>query len=552
MSLAKPLQDEPTHSDPSESVQPAPQGRGIWFWLIMAALTVSGLLAALEATIVSTALPSISNDLGGGEKYYWVILAYFLTMTAFQPLFGQLADIFGRRWLLMVAVGFFALGSGLCGGANTMEMLIAGRAIQGLGAGGINVLVETIVCDISPLRERGFNLSILFGGITVGTAIGPVISGVIVDKTTWRWVFYLNLPIAGVALLLLFAFLRLKHKHASISERLRRLDYAGNTLFVAACTSALIGIGWAGTLYPWRSVEVILPLILGLLGLVATLVFEGLYEGTRFCREPLVPLHLFKNRTSAVVFLATFFHGITGIWVLYFLPVYFQSVLMASPIRAGVQLLPTVIFMTVSAVVGGGLMQAFGKYKAMHLASFAFIIIGFGLFTLLDQHSSTAKWVIFQIIESIGLGMFLSTALPAVQAKLSDDDTARATGVWQFLRSFGMVFGSAIPTAIFNTRFDEIADAAISDPAVRDQLVGGKAYEHATRAFLLSVPETDGVRDQVIAAFTSALKRSWQIGIAFAAIGFLLVLVEEQVELRREMKGEFGIEEEVKEEKEKA
>jgi hypothetical protein len=207
------------------------------------------------------------------------------------------------------------------------------------------------------------------------------------------------------------------------------LAYIKSTPFVAACTSVMIAIGRTGNLCPWSSAEAFVPLVLDLLGLAATLTFEGLFGGTRFCREPPISLRLFKNRTSAAVFIATFFHGINGIWVLYFLPVYFQNVLQSSPIPSGVQLLPTVIFMTVFTVVGGGLMQKSGRYKPLHILSFAFIIIVFGLFTLLDKHSLTAEWVVFQDIQSVGLSIFLSTALRTVQAKLLDGDTAKATGV---------------------------------------------------------------------------------------------------------------------------
>ncbi|KAL3476418.1 MFS general substrate transporter [Aspergillus californicus] len=542
--------DSHPEEDPQQT-SPSLQKKGVRFALIIIALTVSGLLAALESTVVATALPSITSDLGDGEKYNWVIIAYFLTMTAFQPLFGQLADIFGRRWLIIIAVAIFALGSGISGGASDMDMLIAGRAVQGFGAGGINVLVETIVCDIVPLRERGTYLGIVLAGITLGTAIGPVIAGVIVERTTWRWVFYLNLPIAGLGLVLLILFLRVKQPGAGFSQLRSRLDLIGNTLMVATSTSALLGIGWAGTLHPWKSAEVIVPLVLGLLGIVATLVFEGLYEGTRLCPEPFMPLHLFRNRTSTAAFIATFFHGINAVWMLYFLPVYFQGVLMSSPIRSGVQLLPSVIMMTVAAVISGGLLQKFGKYKIIHIIAFALITIGFGVFSLLDRDSSTAEWVIFQLINSTGIGMFISTALPAIQAKLSDDDTARATGAWQFLRSFGLVFGSAIPTAIFNTRFDEISDR-ILDAGIRTQLSNGRAYEHATSAFLRTVPIADGTRDQVVSAFTEALKRSWFVAIAFSGVGFLFVFLEEQIELRTEMRGEFAVEEQKQKQKQES
>ncbi|KAL4885424.1 major facilitator superfamily domain-containing protein [Aspergillus karnatakaensis] len=495
--------------------------KGVRFWLIIVALTVSGLLAAIESTVVATALPSITADLGDGEKYNWVIIAYFLTMTALQPLFGQLADIFGRRWLVIIAVAVFALGCGICGGASNMDMLIAGRAIQGVGAGGINVLVETIVCDIVPLREHGVYLGIIFGGITVGTAIGPVIG----ERTTWRWVFYLNLPIAGLGLVLLILFLRVKSTRASFSELTRRLDWIGNTLF--------------------KSIDVLVPLVLGLLGIAATLVFEGLFEGTHLCPEPFMPLHLFNNRTSAAAFTATFFHGINTVWVLYFLPVYFQGVLMPSPIRSGVQLLPTVLFMTMAAVIWGMTMQKLGKYKIIHIVGFSLSTLGFGIFSLLDRGSSTAEWAIFQLIESAGLGLIISTALPAVQAKLTDADTATATGTWQFLRSFGMVFDSVIPTAIFNTRFDEVSGMNMDD-GIRGLLEGGRVYEHATLDFLQSVSVDGDVQSQVIDAFTAALKRVWLVGIAFAGVGLLLALVEKQVELRGELDGDFGVEEKCK------
>lgn len=245
----------------------------------------------------------------------------------------------------------------------------------------------------------------------------------------------------------------------------------------------------------------LVPLVLGILGLTAFLFFEGLFEGKRFCREPAMPLHLFKNRTSTVAFILTFLHGIMTVWVLYFLPVYFQGVRLSSPIRSGVELPPTALFMTPFAAVGGGLAEKLGKYKPIHVIGFVLMTVGLGIFSLLHQHSSTAEWVIFQAIEAAGLGLIISTVLPAVQAKLCDADTAKATATWQLVRSFGLVFGSTIPASVFNTHSGQLS-SIIREPAIRNQISGGHAYEHAMRAFALSVPTTDGLRQQVIAVFT--------------------------------------------------
>ena len=204
----------------------------------------------------------------------------------------------------------FTLGSGICGGASSITMLLVGRAIQGIGAGGINVLIEGIVCDLLPLRERGQYLAVIFGLIAVGTAVGPVFGGLIVEYSTWRWVFYLSLPVGGTALVLLTAFLQVNYdKNTGFLVRVKRIDWSGNLLFMLSMVSMLIALSWAGTKYQWSSFRIILPLILGFVGFLAFLF----YEASRFCVEPMMPLHLFTNRTSITAFFLTFLHSVTTI-----------------------------------------------------------------------------------------------------------------------------------------------------------------------------------------------------------------------------------------------
>ena len=415
-------------------------------------------------------------------------------------------------------------------------MLIAGRAIQGIGAGGINVLIEIIICDLVPLRQRGNYMALVFGQIAVGTALGPLFGGLIVEYSSWRWVFYLNLPVAGAALALLYILLRVNYpKHTKVAVRIRRIDWAGTTIFVLSVASILIALGWAGTKYSWSSFRILLPLILGLSGFVAFLVFEA----SRFCNEPTMPIGLYNNRTSSTSFILTFLHSITTIWAIYFLPVYFQGVLASSPARSGVQLLPTILFLIPFAASGGAALAKFGRYRPIHHIGFGIMTIGFGLFSLLNSTSSTAEWVIYQAIEAAGAGLVIPNLLPAVQAGLTESDTALATSTWAFMRSFGMIWGATIPAAIFNNRFD-ILSSRIDDQAVLARLSHGQAYEHATRSFLNSLPNQT-VRLQVISVFTDSLKTVWYAGIGFTGLGFLLVILEREVPLRKQLESEFGM-----------
>ncbi|KAF1840231.1 MFS general substrate transporter [Cucurbitaria berberidis CBS 394.84] len=458
--------------DGSKPTQPQ---YGMKFYLILLALSMTNILVAFEGTVVSTALPTIVRELGGGSSYVWVSSGYFLASTVLQPLYGQLADIF-------VA---FVVGSGISGGAPDMSIMILGRVIQGVGGGGINMLVNLIVCDLVPLRDRGKWMAVIFAAISVGTGLGPFLGGVIVQTTSWRWVFLLNLPVGVLALVLLVVFLRIKTPKSTGTwrEKLAKLDLGGNFIFIVSVSMILVALAYAGTLWPWDSYNSIATLLFGVFGIVV-FVF---YEESNYCPHPTIPLRLFRNRTSAAAFAITFIHSMLTLLVIYFLPVYFQGVLLSTPTRSGVQMLPTVIVL-------------FGRYKPFHIAGFLVITAGLGSFITLDRNSSMAAWVM----------VHLSTLLPAVQARLSDKDTAAATATWAFIRQF----------AIFNSRVEMLLPR-ISSMAVRAALDNGAAYDHGTKEYISQFQNP--LRGEIISVYEDSLQLVWIFATAMAGLGFLLV-----------------------------
>lgn len=445
---------------------------------------------------------------------------------------------------MIISTATFTLGSGLSGGAKNMKMLIAGRLVQGIGAGGINVLIEIITCDILPLRGRGRYLGITFGLIALGTTMGPLFGGLIVQYTSWRWVFYLNVPIGGAAIFTLIAFLRVKSDNTGkYKMRLKQIDWLGNFVFVLSMVSVLIALSWAGSQYPWSSFRVIVPLVMGFVGFG---IFV-LYEASKYCVSPTMPLHFFFNRTSGTASTLTFLHSLSAISVMYFLPVYFQGVLGVTPSRAGVELLPTILFMIPAAITAGGLISKFGCYRPIQHVGFALMVIGFGLLTLLKAKTTTAQWVGYQFASAAGTGLVLPVLLPTVQASLTEEDTALSTSTWAFIRSFGLIWGATIPTAAFDNRYNSLL-YRITDPAVAEQLANGKSYERATKSFV--DPIKDPVtRAQVVSVYVDSIKTVWFVSLAFAALAFLLVIVEKEVPLKKELDTKFSMEEKAKSEK---
>ncbi|KAH8689031.1 putative multidrug resistance protein fnx1 [Talaromyces proteolyticus] len=532
----------PTEKTTPEDVSP---NRGWRFWAIMTSMAVASLLAGLDATAVSTAMPSIIADLGASQGYMWIANSYLLTTTAFTPIFGQTANIFGRRAMTLLAISVFAIGSAIAGPAPNLGVLVVGRAVQGIGCAGINAMVEMVVCDLVPLRERGKFMGFIFAIYAISTTVGPLIGGAFSSYVTWRWIFYLNLPLAGLTLAMVVISLGALPKGSSMSTNsLKRVDFAGNALLVAAITSILIALTWGGGQQPWSSWRTILPLVLGLVGLPLFLLFE-----TRV-PEPTTPFRLFSNRTSLAGLWCAFVHNMLVFYILFVLPIYFQAVLRTSAFRSGVNILPTAAVCMPFTILSGGIMTKLGRYRPLLMVGFALFPIAIGLFTLLDQNSTTGYWAGIQIIGAVAIGVIIPVTLPTILTPLPESDVAVATATWAFMRGFGTIWGAAIPLAVFNSKTDALVAARLQgNETVNALLTNGGAYTLAAGGSLYSALDLDSnpaLEAIVKGIYVDSLKLCWQVGLAFALFGVLLTFVAKEIPMRTELETEFGLVEESK------
>ncbi|KAJ5365620.1 Major facilitator superfamily domain general substrate transporter [Penicillium concentricum] len=508
------------------------------FWAVFPALCVTTFLSALDTSILSTALPTIALDIDAGELYMWITNSYILSSTVVLPLFGQMANIFGRRRMLIISVVIFTLGSGMAGGAKNTGLLIAGRTIQGIGGGGINTLVDIVICDLVPLRQRGKYVALMAAVWAVGTVIGPVLGGAFAQYVSWRWVFYINLPLCAASLLLLVLFLRVTHPRTggTVWHQLKRVDLVGNSILTAAVISILLALTWAGTTYAWSSWRVIVPLILGLGGLF---LFYG-HQTSRFCTEPSIPLRLFSSRTGMCALWIAFLQSILLYWVGYFLPVYFQAIRNSTATESGLYVLPITAAIAPFGIITGVIIAMTGKYRIFHFLGYIFLTIASGLFSLLDDHSPARDWAGFQILFGAGSGMIFSSTLPPIQASLSESDVATATSTWAFMRSFGCIWGIVIPTTIFNARVQELL-YRVSDVSLRAKLADGGAYAMASQGLMRTLSNTPNLRAEVLSVYQDSLRWVWWISIPFGGVGLLLCIPIKELELTEELNTEFGL-----------
>ena len=342
-----------------------------------------------------------------------------------------------------------------------------------------------------------------------------------------------------VAFACLFVFLNVNYqREAGWKKQFARIDVVGNLIFVGAIVACLIALTWGGTVYEWDAFHIVVPLVLGFFGLFLWTAFEWT---PKLCKEPSFPRKIVSNRTSAAALGLTFIHAIVTYWTYYFLPIYFQAVKGQSPMNSGIDTLPTFAGGLLCALIGGVLLSKIGRYKPLHFAASIPMIIAFGLFSIMNADTHVAAWAWFQLICAAGSGLMSGILLPAVQAPLDETYVATSTGLWSFARYFGCIWGVAIPSAIFNNECSRLA-RGLGDTDIAKLLTGGRAYQYATAAFVNSIEDVN-TRAEVVEVFSGALQVVWLIGIAFAGIGFLLVFVEKEIELRKELNTEFGMEE---------
>ncbi|KAH7336904.1 iron permease [Rhizoctonia solani] len=497
------------------TIAPAPQKKGARFWLIFVAICASTFLSALELTSVSTALPTIVEDLHGHD-FAWVGSAYTLGSTAFMPMSGGLADIFGRRPIMLASLIIFAVGSAICGAAPNMSALIAGRTIQGIGGGGIITLTDIIVADLVSLAERGPYMGIVGAVWAIASAIGPPVGGAFAERN-WRWLFYINIPIVGVAIVLVLLFLNLNTPKEPFNEKIRRIDWIGNLLVIGSTASVVLALTWAGALHPWKSYQVLVPLIIGLLGLVATFIYEF-----NWATEPILPRELLWNRTSLSGYLGIFLHGILITGIVYYLPMYYQGSKGASPVKSGVDLFGVAftVLTGISAVI-------FKKYRPQNYVAWVITTIGLGLLSMIKADSSIAKSIGFQVVIGIGAGiLYASTNFP-VLAPLPVSLNASALALLAFVRTFAGTYGVAIGSSRLPAEFSAL-------------FPGGTEIAFSAIPVIASLEEP--LRTQVREAFADSLAVLWRVFIGIAGAGFISVFLMQEIPMSNETDERWAME----------
>ncbi|KAJ3551873.1 hypothetical protein NPX13_g11254 [Xylaria arbuscula] len=483
--------------------------------IIMVALCSALFLAALDATIVTTALPTIVGEFHASSGYTWVGAAYTLASSATVPSWGKVSDIWGRKPVLLVAVGIFWIGSLIAALSKSIGQLIAARAIQGGGGGGIVVLINIAVSDLVSVRKRGQYYGI-FGAVwALASAIGPILGGVFTSKATWRWCFYINLPISGVGFVILLFVLKLHNPRTPVRKGLAAIDWLGSALIIGATLQLLFGLEFGGVTYPWKSVTVIALIVFSIVTFGVAFLVEKYYA-----EYPVVPLRLFKSGRNLAAFGVCFVHGVVFISGSYYLPLYFQAVVGSSSLLSGAYLLAYALSLSFVSAGIGIWMKKTGQYLPPIVFGMLFLTLGFGLFIDLGSQVSWAKIVIFQIVAGIGVGPNFQSPLIALHSGLEPRDIAAGTSTFQFIRQLGTSISIVIGGVVFQNGMQKQYPTLLAElgPQLAEQLSGGNAAANVGLVQSLTGEQGRVARD----AFWNSLREMFIVFTVIAAVGLLI------------------------------
>ena len=478
-------------------------------------------LAALDQSIVGTALPRITSELGGLNHLAWVVTAYLLTSTASTPLWGKISDLYGRRLIFQISIGLFIAGSMLCGLAQNMPELIIFRAIQGIGGGGLFSLGLAIIGDIVPPRERGRYSGYFAATFGVSSVAGPLLGGFLTDGPGWRWIFYVNVPIG-----LLAVYITSRNLNMPRIRREAKVDYLGAAMVVASVTSLLLYLNWAGNRYGWTSWQG--------LALVAAAIVVGVAFVLVELRvsEPIIPMRLFRNSIFTLGNIFSTVAGVAMFGALIFLPVYFQTVKGMSATESGLAMVPAVLGILLTSIGAGILITRTGRYKIFPIVGAALILVALALLTTIGVDTPYWRIGLYMLVFGSGLGCTMQTITTAIQNSVDIRDMGAATSSNTFFRTLGGAVGTAIFGAILSNRLasylrDELAaNPQASDPAA----TGGVAINTNNVQAIRALPEP--LRGFVLKAFPYAIDDVFLWGIPFVLVALVVAFFLKEIPLK--------------------
>jgi EmrB/QacA subfamily drug resistance transporter len=499
-------------SNPAGETLPPASRREIQ--IVFAGLMLALALAALDNNIVSPALPEIVSQLHGLTHLSWIVTAFMLTSTITTPLYGKLSDLYGRKALFIVAITIFVAGSALCGLARSMTQLVLFRGLQGLGAGGLITLAQTTMADLIAPRERGKYQGLFVAVFAICSVAGPLLGGFITQLWSWRWIFYVNVPIGAVAFLLILFGLRRHHQAVN-----HRIDYLGALLLTVATTSLLLALTWGGSVYPWGS-----PLLISL-GL-ATVVFLALFLGCeRRATEPILPLRLFGNGVFVVAGGAMGLTMIALAPMSLLLPTYFQVVLGATPLQSGLLISPLMGGLIVASIIGGHLVSATGRYKFYPLVGLG---VAIGAYLVLAWGAMMANGVVMVaclVVFGFGYGLVMPILTVAIQNAVAHNDLGVATSTAAFLRSLGLTVGVALSGTVWTMELYRL----LPETAVAVGASEHSFAEHSIQQIKLLPQEQ---RAAIVAAYQQAIATTLLAGAGFTVLGLIAVVLLPELQLR--------------------
>ncbi|KAF4991294.1 hypothetical protein FDECE_14093 [Fusarium decemcellulare] len=496
---------------------------------ILLPFCLSGFLTSMDSVMVGTVLPTIVEALAlSSVQFSWVGTSYLIPSATLLPLWAQLSDIFGRKYIILLGYLLFIIGSLICAISHNSTMLIAGRAVQGAGTGNIEVLINICIADLFTLRDRGLYIGMYSAASAAGVVLGPILGGILAGSTTWRWCFWINLPIGCISVFWLWKSLNLPNTGTPICKGLRHVDWPGAISITAGAVMLLLGVQLGGTLYAWSSPAVLSLVLCGFAVLVLFLFLQQ-----KISVRPTIPLRLFGNISGSVALFICFCHGFSYITILYFLPVYFSVVLSASPTTVGAYLSILTGPMVLSVAGAGVFVERTGHYRITVWAGTLFLTLGFGLFIDLPPYLSWARIVIYQLVIALGVGPLFQMPLIVLHAWTERKDLASANSLYSLTREMGSSIGIVVAQILIQVRVKQNAAKALRGGLPRDLVSKiSRDFTILSKSLLRELP--DQQQHELKRILTMSVGNVWMLEAGISGVALLSSYLIKYKELSKE------------------